>query len=231
MAIGAHPDDVEIFCGGTLAKYKKQGGNIFIALATSGDKGTKQYSPEETARIREAEQVNAAKLTDAQVRFMRFGDQELCDTPELRKELMNSIRWANPDVILTHSPCDRSTDHSVLGEVVSRIMLSINSINYKADLPPVEKFPSLFFWDTFAGVGFTPEVYVDISNEMDLKRKAFMCHISQMAFMGQYCSESDFQRSIEIMSGFRGLQYGVNYAEAFTGFKLQGFVADYRLLP
>ena len=73
LAIGAHPDDIEVSCGGTLLKYKAMGHNIFIALTTSGNQGSNLHtSREEIAGIREKEQLEAAKLYNAKVRFFAF---------------------------------------------------------------------------------------------------------------------------------------------------------------
>lgn len=149
LALGAHPDDVEFLCAGTLFKYKQQGHKIFIALTTSGNIGSNLYtSREEIARIREAEQLAAAKMLDAEVRFLRFDDELLRDTPESRRTVLNAMRWANPDIIFTNPPFDPSADHGMTGTLVSRVILSMPSKFIPADEPPVEK-KILSFTGTF----------------------------------------------------------------------------------
>ena len=96
LAIGAHPDDPEFFCAGTLLKYRALGHNVFIALLTSGNQGSNDYdSREEIAAIREAEQLEAATCYDAPVRFLRFDDELLIDSLEVRRAVINAMRWAN----------------------------------------------------------------------------------------------------------------------------------------
>lgn len=232
LALGAHPDDVEFLCGGTLFKYRQRGHNIFIALTTSGNTGSNVYDREELARIREQEQLEAAKLLDAQVRFMRFEDEGLQDTPETRRAVINAIRWANPDIIFTNPPWDTSTDHAMTGRLVTEVLLSVPGKNIPADEPPVTKKISVFFWDIPAGIGFQPEAYVDISDVIDLKIEALSKHRSQMEWMRQYFQDdTDFFEYCKVLSRFRGIQAGVKYAEGFIGHKILGYMADYRLLP
>ena len=231
LAFGAHPDDVEIFCAGTLLKYAAAGHRILIALATSGNQGSNVIDGrEEIARIREAEQLEAAKLYPAQVRFLRYDDEGLIETEEVRRNVLNAVRWADPDVIFTHFPGDRSTDHNTIGTIVSRVMLSLPGKNVQADEPPIRKAPSLFYWDTAAGLHFEPEVYVDITDVMDRKQKALALHTSQFAWMGTFGSQSlsDLSR---IVSEFRGLQAGCRYAEGFRAFRIHGYMPSFKLLP
>ncbi len=96
LALGAHPDDIEFLCGGTLFKYRQQGHKIFVALTTSGNVGSNEHdSREEIAAIREAEQLEAASLLEAEVRFLRFDDEGLLDTPESRRGVINTMPLAN----------------------------------------------------------------------------------------------------------------------------------------
>lgn len=231
LAIGAHPDDIEVACAGTLLKYKQQGHNIFIALTTSGNIGSNEYaSREEIGRVREQEQLEAANILGAQVKFMRFDDQGLLDTPETRRAVINAIRWANPDVILANYPEDPSTDHAVTGKIVSEVMLSIPGKLIPADEPPISKNPSLFFYATPVGINFTPEVYVDITDFYEQKIEALTKHTSQFAWMDVYQTHG-LTDIVEITDKFRGLQAGFVYAEGFRAFRIHGYMPDFKLLP
>lgn len=230
LAIGAHPDDIEAKCGGTLLKYKADGHNIFFVLTTSGNIGSNDYqSREEIALIREKEQLASAKLYDAEVRFLRFDDELLLDTPETRRSVLNAMRWANPDVIFTHDLTDTSTDHPITGKIVSEVILSLSAKLVPADEPPIDKKPSLFYWDNGAGIHFVPEVYVDISENMDTKMDSIAKHQSQFKWMENFVDE--FLESYRTISRFRGIQSGCNYAEAFRAFRLRGYMPDFKLLP
>jgi N-acetylglucosamine malate deacetylase 1 len=230
LAIGAHPDDVELNCGGTLAKYKKQGHEIFIALTTSGNIGSNSRTREEIAAIRENEQLEAAKVTGAKVRFMRYDDEGLQDTPESRRSVLNAIRWANPDVIFTHYTTDKSTDHAMTSKIVSEVMLSIGAKNVPSDEKPIDKVPSLFYWDTSAGIGFLPEVYVDISDFADIKKEALRKHVSQFEWMSRFMDD-ELDSFMDILGKFRGMQAGFSYGEAFIGHRIHGFMPNFKLLP
>lgn len=231
LAFGAHPDDVEFLCGGTLLKYKEQGHRIFIALTTSGNIGSNVIEGrDKIAQTREKEQLEAAKYYGAEVRFLRYNDEGLIDSEELRKDVIDAVRWASPDVVFTNPPTDKSTDHNVTGTVVGRVMLSLVGKNIPATITPMKKFPSLFYWDTSAGLNFVPEVYVDITHEYDEKIKALRCHESQFSWMNEF-EELEFTDSCRIMCEFRGLQAGCKYAEGFKPFRLHGVMPDFKLLP
>jgi LmbE family N-acetylglucosaminyl deacetylase len=230
LAIGAHPDDIEICCAGTLAKYKKTGHDLFIALATSGNQGSNTIGKDEIAAIREDEAKKSAKILGANIRFMRYDDEGLIDSKETRRSFINCIRWANPDVILTHYPKDKSTDHGLTGELTTRVLLSIQGKNIDADEAPIAKLPSVFYFDTGAGVGFLPDVYVDITDQIDIKKKVFSQHKSQEVWMKTF-GVDDFSEYVELYSRYRGLQAGVKYAEGYKPCVFWNFIPDYKLLP
>ncbi|MDD5017918.1 MAG: PIG-L family deacetylase [Eubacteriales bacterium] len=227
LTIGAHPDDADIWCGGTLRKYSEQGHNVFIAVVANGNLGTNRYSQQEIVGIREAEQLEAAKLYNAQVKFLRYNDFELVDSVELRKSVLDAIRWANPDVILTHYPQD-ACDHGMTSEIVTRVLLYGNYSLIGTENPAISKMPSVFFYDTYAGIGFQPEVYVDITDQLKYKKEAYSKHVSQNEYNN---TGAGWGEVLELLSSFRGLQSGHKYAEGFIGFKTYGFLPDYTLLP
>ena len=231
LAFAAHPDDVEEMCFGTLMKYRAQGEQIFIALSTSGNIGSNLHSSrEEIASVREKEQLCAAEPLEAKVKFLRFEDEGLQDTPETRNAFLNAIRWANPDVILTHSPADTSTDHAMTSKLITEVLLIVGAKLVPTEEPPIEKTPSVFFWDIPGGFCFEPQIYVDITDVMDQKIAAMACLQSEMAWMEGFLHD-DYLDSMRAQSRFRGYQYGCKYAEGFTAYQVLGFVADYRLIP
>jgi len=232
LALGAHPDDVEFMCGGTLLKYRSQGHKIFIALTTSGNQGSNEYdNRDQIAAIREAEQLEAAKSFDAEVRFLRFDDELLLDSGDARRAVINAMRWANPDVILTNPPWDASPDHAETGKVVSKLMLSLPGKNIPADEPPVTKKVSLFYWDTAGGIDFQPEVYVDVSEFVEEKLAALLKHRSQINWMAHYQAVDDFEGHSRALARIRGVQAGCKYAEGFRAFRIHGYPPNYKLLP
>jgi N-acetylglucosamine malate deacetylase 1 len=231
LAFGAHPDDIEFACAGTLLKYAAAGHRVYVALTTSGNIGSNVIEGrEKIAATREAEQLAAAKLYGASVRFLRYNDEGLVDSEQLRRDVVSAMRWADPDVIFTNFPGDMSTDHNVTGTVVGRMMLSLPGKNVPADVPPITKVPSLFYWDTGAGLHFEPEAYVDISATVETKLKALAMHQSQFAWMSTFQSASLTDHS-RILAEFRGLAIGCRYAEAFRAYRIHGYMPDFKLLP
>ena len=230
LAIGAHPDDVDEHVGGTLLKYAKAGHRIFIVLTTSGNTGSsKKMDPKEIERIREAEASESAKAYGAQIRFLRADDERLLDTDEMRTKVLDAMRWADPDVIFTHSSDDESTDHRVTSQLVRAMILSLPGVNQRATERPCTKKVSLFMWENDAGVNSLPEVYVDISDEFPKKLEAMGCHRSQYDYMTTFNCElgSDMRK----LDAFRGMQCGCEYAECFRAFRIHGYMPDFKLLP
>jgi LmbE family N-acetylglucosaminyl deacetylase len=231
LAIGAHPDDVEINCGGTLLRYRDDGHEVFLVLMTSGNIGSNVLSSrEEIARVRQAEQLAAARLYDAKVRFLGYDDEGLQDGPEVRRALLTAIRWADPDIIFTHFPGDLSTDHNVTAELVSRVILSLSGKNVPAEEPPIDKHPGIFHWDTPAGHHFEPEVYIDVTGTFERKLEAVSCHESQFGWLEVLHPHQLLDRC-RIQARFRGLQNGTEYAEGFRACRMYGYMPDFSRLP
>jgi len=231
LAIGAHPDDIEFCCAGTLLKYKQQGHKIYLALTTSGNQGSSVISSRaEVGAIREAEALESAKLLEAQVRFLRYDDELLLDTLEARRKIINAMRWAQPDVILTHYPDDPSTDHTTTGTIVSKLMLSLMGKLIPADEPPVTKKVSLFYFDNAAGINFQPEAYVDITDTLEMKQQMLAKHKSQVEWMGCF-GKDELQDYLKTIARFRGIQAGCEYAEGFRAFRIFGYMPNFKLLP
>jgi N-acetylglucosamine malate deacetylase 1 len=231
LAISAHPDDMEFCCAGTLLKYKQQGHNVFLALTTSGNQGSSVIKTrEEIGAIREAEALESAKLLGAEVRFLRYDDELLLDTLEARRKIINAMRWAQPDVILTHYPDDPSTDHTTTGHIVSKLMLSLMGKLIPADEPPVTKKVSLFYFDNAAGINFLPEAYVDITDTLEIKQQMLAKHKSQVEWMGCF-GKDQLQDYLKTIARFRGIQAGCEYAEGFRAFRIFGYMPNFKLLP
>jgi len=111
LGIGAHPDDLEILCGGTLAKYSATGHKISMAIVTEGSAGSSELSIEELAKVRKKEAENSAKIINAELLWLEEPDELFFENKETRLKIMNLIRQAKPDVIITHAPSDYHPDH------------------------------------------------------------------------------------------------------------------------
>ncbi len=115
LAIAAHPDDVEFGCGGTLAKWARQGTEIFHLICTDGSKGTwrEEQDPAELVVIRRAEQRRAAQLLGGtgEVIFLGWPDGELESGLRQRAQIASWIRQLHPGVVLAHDPWKRYRLH------------------------------------------------------------------------------------------------------------------------
>lgn len=226
LAVVAHADDAEIWCGGTLRKYAELGHKVSIIVATNGRTGTHvETDDQELIAQREREQLEAANYYPADVQFLRQDDGELFNDRETRLLMINAIRRARPNVILSHHACDENVDHFTTGELVRNSLVYLPLHNVRVDEPPLPHQPMLFMFDTYAGVGPMPTAFVDITEQFEVKKKALLCHKSQIS------PDTSWDEMIEVQSRFRGMQYNVKYAEAFTGFQLFESMSDYKLLP
>lgn len=187
MVITPHPDDAEIGVGGTVAQWTHEGKDVIYVVCTNGDKGTSNpnMKPEELARIREREQLAAAKLLGVrEVIFLRHSDQSLEDTPEFRKELVRLIRMYKPETVVTVDPYRRyiwHRDHRITGQVTldaifpySRDALSYPDLLEEGFQP--HKVQEVLLWGPEE-----PNYRTDITDTFDIKLTALRCHESQIS--------------------------------------------------
>ena len=107
LAVGAHPDDLEILCGGTIARYVRAGHEVVMCHATTGDMGSFVHSREEISRLRLAEARRAAEIAGAEHRCLGLSDGEVnAADPAQKRLVVDLVRDAGPDAIVTHAPND-----------------------------------------------------------------------------------------------------------------------------
>jgi len=218
LAVGAHPDDLEILCGGTLAKYAGQGHKVIMVHMLNGDKGHYKLHSEELARIRKKEAEEAGSLIGAEVIGLDLSDGELFSNLANRKRVMDVIRHARPDVIITHAPDDYCSDHNVTSQLVCEASFYSAAPLFKTAKEAHEKIPPVFFMDSVAGVGFLPTEYVDISETFPTKSAMVSQHRSQVAWLEEH-DKINLLEFVETIARFRALQCGVRYAEASVNTK------------
>ena len=235
LAIGAHPDDIEISCGGTLAKYAKQGHKVFTATTTNGNIGSAVLPMEEIARIRKEEARRAAAVIGAEYLCLDYDDEMLYDDRSVRVNMINLIRYCKPDVILTHSPHDYNPDHELTSKIVNDVAVMIPIAKIVTPNKPCDKIPLLAYFESASGVGFIPTEYVDITDVWEVKKAMCNCHQSQIAWMSanykETVGDSNFLDDVEIEARYRGIQCGVKYAEGFRMAYNAHRIAPYRVLP
>ena len=230
LAVGAHPDDIEIGCGGTLVRYRQGGADVAIASVSSGDKGSQQLSREETIRVRREESRRAAEVIGAAYLCLGEMDSEIFEDLETRAKVIELIRKTHPDVILTHSPSDYHADHRTTSLLVSHAAYISTSFKFETESAPLEDVPPVYYIDTYMGVGFLPDAFVDITEVIEVKRQMVLHHKSQLAHLEQRTGDSILEDMLTL-ARFRGKQSRVQFAEAFALLCAWPHQRTYRLLP
>lgn len=210
LAIGAHPDDIEIYMAGTLAACAARGDSLVYAIATDGAKGGKG-DPAALSAARKAEAMAAAALLGTIPHFLDFPDGALVLDAALIGALKTLIGAERPDLVITHAPNDYHGDHRALSDAL-RLAVSFSA--------------PLLFADNLRGVGMAPTHYVDITAHMPLKLAAIRAHASQ--------DPERFVTAVTQLNGFRAFQANAgagDYAEAFRFDPSFPFVDIRDLLP
>ena len=237
LAIGCHPDDIEIACAGTLAKCVKRGDKVIVCHTSSGDLGHVVIPPEELRVIRANEAKKAGSLAGIEVIYGGFDDLNIYEySKEARDKMVDVIRYANPDFIITHNPDDYMPDHTSVSKLVFDAAFTATLPNYKSSCQKyakdgmVAKLVPIYYMDTLAGVNFVPTEFVDIEEEIDLKLQMLNCHESQIVWMRDH-DHIDFPDMVKTCSRYRGYQCGAEYAEGFRQCQVYLKGTTKRLLP
>jgi len=232
LAIGCHPDDLEVSCGGTLRRYVKAGHDVYMAHTANGDMGHRIIKPDELRKIRERESIEAGKIIGArEVINIDIGDCTFRQNENLALErLVDTIKRIKPDVIITHNPEDYMEDHVRVSNLVYEASFTATISHIYEKYPPCERVSPLYYMDITGGSKFLPEEYVDITAEMEEKLDALGCHQSQLKWMKDH-DGIDFLEFVRTISRFRGIQSGVQYAEGFIRAKEWPRMTTERLLP
>ena len=139
-----------------------------------------------------------------------FDDLEIYDNnKQSRDRIVDVIKYANPDFIITHNPDDYMPDHTAVSRLVFDASFTATLPNYKSKYNQPAKLVPIYYMDTLAGVNFNPTEYVDITNEIDLKIKMLECHESQLVWMREH-DGIDFADMVRRCSRYRGYQCGAD---------------------
>ncbi len=229
LAIGCHPDDIEIACSGTLAKCVKRGDKVTVCHVANGDMGHAIIEPKELREMRIAEAKKAGSLAGIEVVTMDIGDllPNGCDISQ-RDKIVDLIKEKKPDFIITHGKNDYMPDHLAVSKLVFDASFAASVPHYGA--PGAAEVTPIFYMDNLAGMNFIPTEYVDITEEIDLKLEMLECHESQLKWMRDH-DGIDFAEFVKTCSRFRGIQCGVPYAEGFIQELSWPRMVPKRLLP
>ncbi len=226
LAVGAHPDDIEFGCGGTLARWAEEGAAITMVIMTDGSKGSWDADQDQAALVaeRKAEQARAAEVIGAGIVVMLdHVDGELVYTAELRTELCRLIRTHQPDVLLTHDPWkayELHPDHRVTGWAVTDGVVSARDPLFEPEMSiPPHRPEHLLLWKAAE-----PDYWEDISSTWTKKIAALLCHASQSETTMDGADQSGtdrerFEKRLQRHAAELGRPAGLALAESFK--KLQ----------
>lgn len=224
LAVGAHPDDVEIFMAGTLALLKMQGWEVSIGIIAKGDCGTKSLTRAEITVVRRKEAENSAELLGAKLFLMGQDDLGIDVNPDTRRIVTEVVRKAAPDLVLTHPPSDYMTDHEFASRLVRDACFAATTPNYETGssdpAPALEKIPALYYCDPLEGIDIfgsevVPQLVVDITSQMELKKSMLVCHASQREWLRVMHGIDQYVIEMEKWAHQRGEPYGFRFAEGF----------------
>lgn len=208
LAVGAHLDDIEIACGGTLAKAVEAGHEVKVLIMSKSGYTNKEGNIQRSDEVAVVEGINA-------LHTLGITDIEILDFPTkdipFRSDIVNAIDLRisqfDPDIVFTHHPFDTHQAH----EGVS-----------KATIAAARRKNTVFFYEPITPSGrsyiaFKPMLYVDIESTLDKKIESLKCHTSEYNKFGA----EDWIEGVRCRCGFRGYEIGKKYAEAFEILRLE----------
>ena len=200
LVIGAHPDDPESMCAGTMLKLKAMGAEVVAVYLTSGEAGIVGKTHEQARTIRQAEARKACEVLGVRAVFLTQTDGNAEVNKERYAEMKALIEAEQPDMVITHWPIDSHRDHRVCSILV-----------YDAWRMTGRGF-DLYYSEVMTGMqtqNFTPSLWVDITDYREKKIEAYLCHESQEL-------EGAVKEYHDTMERMRGMECQAKYAEAFV---------------
>lgn len=219
LVFGAHPDDPEFGCGGTIARWTAAGHVVRYVICTGGDKGSwdRNMHPGDMVALREAEQRRAAEtLGVSECLFLRHVDGELEPTLAFRRELALILRRFRPRIVVTHDPYlhyQIHPDHRAVGTAVMDAIAASRDVWYYPE-QMVEGIGAHRVKELYLFRAQEPNFWIDISVTFARKMAALRCHESQVS------------RSVNLEERMRrtaeeaGREGGLPLAEAFRRIEL-----------
>jgi LmbE family N-acetylglucosaminyl deacetylase len=224
LAVYAHPDDPEISCGATLARWAAAGCEVSVLVLTRGEKGSHDPAVDldALAARRQAEMAAAGKVLGVTTREqLDVDDGELVNSREVRERIVAAIRRARPAVVVCPDPTAvifgdtyfNHSDHRVAGwATLDAVSPAAGNPHYFPAAGPAHPVGVVLLSGTLE-----PNVWVDVSTSLDAKIDALLCHASQLDG-----SEELFRAVLQNRAEAEGRAAGVRYAEGFRRLTLSG---------
>jgi LmbE family N-acetylglucosaminyl deacetylase len=224
LAIYAHPNDPEVSCGGTLARWARAGCRVEVLLATTGDKGSSDQAManDELVERRRGESERAGEVIGvAAHHWLGHPDGELFDERALIAAIVGVLRAVRPEVVVCPDPTAvffgehyfNHRDHRAVGwAALDAVSPAASQPRYFPEHGAAHQVSAAYLSATV-----NPDVWVDISASLDDKAAALMCHQSQLEEPGEWLRTVVSERAEEA-----GRQAGVRFAEGFRRLRLAG---------
>ena len=241
LAIGAHPDDVEIMCGGLMLELQTLGCELHMASLTLGDCGSIDQGADDIRRIRRGEAQAAAALMGASYHSAGFNDFTIfVDDPSTRR-VTALLRDVDPFLVITHPPHDYLADHEATSRLVRSACFIAPAPNYSTEavslLSRTSRIPYLYYAHPIEGVDVfgkpvTPQFYVDVDLVFDEKLRALACHESQRSWLRAHHGVDEYLEAVRRWSLELGRRAStiarrrVPYAEAYRQHRGHAYPRD-----
>jgi LmbE family N-acetylglucosaminyl deacetylase len=228
LAIHAHPDDVEILAGGTIALLSDRGHALTVATFTPGDCGSRELGPAEIATVRRAEAARSAARIGAAYTCLEMRDLAIFNSDPSRRIVVEALRKARPQIVLTSSPVDYLCDHEAASALVRDACFAAPAPNYETGAvdpaPPLDAIPHLYWMNPIGGEDregsrILPDFVVNVTETFGRKREMLAEHASQRQWLRQHHGTDNYLESMEQWTRECGSRTGFSHGEGFRQYR------------
>ena len=208
LAIGAHLDDIEIACGGTLAKAAEAGHNVKVLIMSKSGYTNKEGNVQRSDDVAVREGLNALHTFGIEdIEILDFPTKDIPFSSDVVNAIDLRMSAYNPDVIFTHHPFDTHQAHEGVSKASIAAARRKNTVIFYEPITPSGR----------SYVAFKPHLYVDIESTLNKKIESLKCHTSEYNKFGA----EDWIEGVRCRCGFRGYEIGKKYAEAFEVLRIE----------
>lgn len=224
LAIGAHPDDVEMSAGGTIAKLVREGKRVAIVDCTRGEMGTRGTVEQRDEEARRAGEILGITLREN----LCMSDGNIEQSAENVRKIIMAFRKYRPKIVITTPQSERHPDHEAVHRLCRTAYFQSGLMKVVTHDNGVEQNPhrprQIFSY--MQSDHFEPQFYVDITDTNEIKIQSILAFESQVHVPGNTTNEPEtfisrpgFMEMLEVRARYFGEQIGVRYAEGFTSVK------------
>lgn len=208
LAIGAHLDDIEIACGGTLAKAVESGHTVKVLIMSKSGYTNNSGKIQRSDELAVKEGLNALHTLGIQdIDILDFATKDIPFCSDVVHAIDLVLADFKPDIIFTHHPFDTHQAHEGVAKATIAAARRMNTVFFYEPITPSGR----------SYVAFKPHLYVDIESTVEKKIESLKCHTSEYNKFGA----EDWIEGVRCRSGFRGYEIGKKFAEAFEILRLE----------